>query len=168
VSFGRHFTMKESAQNQDLLFTASPHDCHLLIQSCGLTAAAKLINSSSPAQISSTADTFRNPIIPGFNPDPSIVRCGHDYFLAKSTFEYFPGVPIYHSKDLISWNLIGHALTRPSQLNLSSQAPSTGVFAPTLRYVKGRFYMATSVIHRAQDPAANKVIKISDLINVQV
>ncbi|PMD47760.1 glycoside hydrolase family 43 protein [Hyaloscypha variabilis F] len=98
-----------------------------------------------------TANTYLNPIIPGFNPDPSIVRCGDDYFLATSTFEYFPGVPIYHSKDLISWSLIGHALTRPNQLNLSSQAPSTGVFAPTLRYVKGRFYMATSVIRHAQD-----------------
>ena len=168
VSFGRHFTMMESAQNQDLLLTASSHHRDLLMQSCGVTAAPEPIKSILAVEISSTANTYLNPIIPGFNPDPSIVRCGDDYFLATSTFEYFPGVPIYHSKDLISWNLIGHALTRPNQLNLTSQAPSTGIFAPTLRYVKGRFYMATSVIRRAQDPEVNKVTNISDLNRVQV
>ena len=61
---------------------------------------------------------FMNPILPGFNPDPSIARAGKDFFLTTSTFEYFPGLPIYHSKDLINWNLIGHALTRRSQLEM--------------------------------------------------
>ncbi|KAI5791898.1 glycosyl hydrolase [Geopyxis carbonaria] len=77
---------------------------------------------------------FNNPIIPGFNPDPSISRVGDDYFLVTSTFEYFPGIPLYHSRDLIEWDLIGHVLNRPSQLNLRGTAPSGGVFAPTLRY----------------------------------
>ncbi len=140
MSFGRHFTMMESAQNQDLLLTASSHHCDLLMQSCGVNAAPEPERSILAVEISSAANQYLNPIIPGFNPDPSIVRCGDDYFLATSTFEYFPGVPIYHSQDLISWDLIGHALTRPIQLNLTSQAPSTGIFAPTLRYVKGRFY----------------------------
>jgi beta-xylosidase len=93
--------------------------------------------------------TYRNPIIPGFNPDPSIVRVGNDYFVATSTFEYFPGVPIYHSVDLVNWTLIGHALSRPSQLDMRTTEPSGGIFAPTLRYheKRKRFYMTTSVVH---------------------
>lgn len=91
--------------------------------------------------------TYCNPIIPGFNPDPSIVRVGSDYFLATSTFEYYPGVPIYHSKDLVNWALIGHALTRPSQLDMRTVEPGGGVWAPTLRYHDGRFYIATAAVH---------------------
>ncbi|KAK1998116.1 family 43 glycosyl hydrolase [Colletotrichum falcatum] len=87
------------------------------------------------------ASCLVNPIIPGFNPDPSIIRVGGDFFLATSTFEYFPGVPIYHSKDLVKWENIGHALTRPSQLNLRGTAPSGGIFAPTLRHHDGIFYL---------------------------
>ncbi|KAL7269813.1 hypothetical protein RUND412_007504 [Rhizina undulata] len=92
------------------------------------------------------ATAFRNPIIPGFNPDPTIQRLGSDYFLATSSFEWFPGVPIYHSTDLIKWELIGHALNRPSQLNMRGTAPSGGIFAPTLRYreCEGRWYLVTT------------------------
>lgn len=60
----------------------------------------------------------QNPIIPGFNPDPSPLRVGDDYYIATSTFEYYPGVPIYHSKDLVNWELYSHALNRPEQLHL--------------------------------------------------
>lgn len=91
---------------------------------------------------------FRNPIIPGFNPDPSIIRVGTDYFLATSTFEFFPGIPIYHSTNLIDWKRIGHVLTRPSQLNLRTVESSGGVYAPTLRYHKGRFWVAVGAQHR--------------------
>ena len=70
----------------------------------------------------------RNPIIRGFNPDPSICRVGEDYYLVTSTFEFFPGVPIYHSRDLSSWRLIGHVLTRPEQLNLKGIRASGGVY----------------------------------------
>lgn len=94
-----------------------------------------------------TAGPLRNPIVSGFNPDPSIVRVDDNYFLATSTFEYFPGVPIYHSKDLVQWRLIGHALSRPSQLSLRRCEPAMGVFAPTLRYHLGRYYMTTCVVH---------------------
>lgn len=87
-----------------------------------------------------------NPVIPGFNPDPSVIRVGEDYFLATSTFEYFPGVPIYHSKDLVNWTIIGHALNRPSQLLMHRMDSSGGIYAPTLRYNKGRYYMATACI----------------------
>ena len=55
---------------------------------------------------------FHNPIIPGYSPDPSICRVGKDYYLVNSTFEYFPGVPVYHSTNLVNWELIGHVLTR--------------------------------------------------------
>ncbi|KAL5633147.1 hypothetical protein ACGC1H_003593 [Rhizoctonia solani] len=87
---------------------------------------------------------YQNPIIPGFNPDPTILRTGNDYFIATSTFEFFPGIPIYHSKDLIKWTTIGHAFNRPSQLMMRGTAPSGGLFAPTLRYNKGYYYLITT------------------------
>ncbi|CAE6402290.1 hypothetical protein BN14_04884 [Rhizoctonia solani AG-1 IB] len=87
---------------------------------------------------------YQNPIIPGFNPDPSILRTGDDYFIATSTFEFFPGIPIYHSKDLIKWTTIGHAFNRPNQLMMRGTAPSGGLFAPTLRYNKGYYYLITT------------------------
>lgn len=89
------------------------------------------------------AITFNNPVISGFNPDPSVIRIEDDYFLVTSTFEYFPGLPIYHSKDLLNWTLIGHGLTRSSQLNLRTVEPSGGIWAPTIRYHKGRVYLTT-------------------------
>ena len=61
---------------------------------------------------------IRNPVISGFFPDPSIGRGGEDYYIAKSSFEWFPGVPIHHSRDLVNWRFIGQGLTRPSQLDL--------------------------------------------------
>ena len=81
--------------------------------------------------------TYRNPVIPGFYPDPSVCRVGEDYYLATSSFEYFPGVPIFQSRDLVHWRQIGHGLTRASQLQLSGIASSRGIFAPTLRYHDG-------------------------------
>jgi len=90
------------------------------------------------------ARTFNNPIIPGFYPDPSICRVGDDYYLVTSTFEYFPGVPIFHSKDLVNWKQIGYCLSRESQLNLKKRRPSGGIYAPTIRYHNGTFYMVTT------------------------
>ncbi len=89
---------------------------------------------------------FSNPILSGFYPDPSICRVGDDYYLVTSTFEYFPGVPIFHSRDLVNWRQIGHCLTRESQLPLQDSASSHGIFAPTLRHHQGRFYMITTNI----------------------
>ncbi|KAL5332458.1 glycosyl hydrolase [Aspergillus crustosus] len=96
---------------------------------------------------------FTNPIIPGSNPDPSIIRVGKDFFLVTSTFEYTPGAPIYHSKDLIKWTLIGHALTRPSQLQIQTPEPGGGIWATTLRYHDGWFYIlaASFTRYRPQD-----------------
>jgi alpha-N-arabinofuranosidase len=87
---------------------------------------------------------FTNPVITGFHPDPSICRVGEDYYLVTSTFEYFPGVPVFHSRDLIHWEQIGHCLTRKSQLDLTNIPSSLGIFAPSLRYHNGRFYMITT------------------------
>jgi xylan 1,4-beta-xylosidase len=87
---------------------------------------------------------YRNPVIPGFHPDPSVCRVGEDYYLVTSTFEYFPGVPVFHSRDLVDWELIGHCLTRPEQVPLAGTRASGGIFAPTIRYHDGRFYMVTT------------------------
>ncbi|HEX6685041.1 MAG TPA: glycoside hydrolase family 43 protein [Candidatus Limnocylindrales bacterium] len=88
---------------------------------------------------------FTNPVIAGMHPDPSICRVGDDYYLACSSFEYFPGVPIFHSRDLVHWEQIGNALDRPSQLTLPAAMPSSaGVYAPTLRHHDGRFWLITT------------------------
>ncbi len=89
--------------------------------------------------------SFRNPILPGFYPDPSICRAGEDYYLVTSTFEYFPGLPLFHSCDLVNWRQIGHVLTRPSQLNLDGIRPSSGLWAPTIRYHQGTFYVINTL-----------------------
>lgn len=93
--------------------------------------------------------TFRNPIIPGYNPDPSICRVGDDFYVVNSTFEFFPGVPIYHSTNLVNWELKGYCLTRRSQLELEGCRNSGGIYAPTLRYHDGTFFMiTTNVTHK--------------------
>lgn len=84
---------------------------------------------------------IQNPILPGFFPDPSICRVGEDYFLANSSFEWFPGVPIHHSRDLVHWQFLGHALVRRSQLDLRGVPDSGGVWAPSLSYADGRFWL---------------------------
>jgi len=90
--------------------------------------------------------TFRNPILSGCYPDPSICRVDEDYYLVTSTFEYFPGLPIFHSRDLIHWNQIGHVLDRPSQLDLDEIRPSAGLYAPTIRHHEGTFYVINTLV----------------------
>jgi beta-xylosidase len=105
--------------------------------------------------------TVSNPVIPGFHPDPSICRVGPDYYLACSSFEYFPGVPIFHSRDLVHWTQLGNALERPSQLRLPTGTPSSaGIYAPTLRHHDGRFWLIVTnvsdggnLLVTATDPA---------------
>lgn len=108
-----------------------------------------------------TKKIYPNPILPGFYPDPSICKVNEDYYMVNSTFAYFPGVPVFHSKDLIHWEQIGNVLDRPSQLPLDGAGVSEGIFAPTLRYHDGTFYMITTnvsastgnFIVTAKDPA---------------
>ncbi len=92
-----------------------------------------------------------NPVVAGFHPDPSICRVGADYYLACSSFEYFPGVPIFHSRDLVNWTQIGNALDRPSQLRLHPDGTSSGgIYAPTLRHHDGRFWLIVTNVTRGE------------------
>jgi len=90
--------------------------------------------------------TFRNPILPGSYPDPSICRVGEDFYLVTSTFEYFPGLPIHHSRDLVNWQPIGHVIDRADQLDLDDIKPSHGLYAPTIRYAQGTFYVVCTLV----------------------
>ncbi|HUB27445.1 MAG TPA: glycoside hydrolase family 43 protein, partial [Tepidisphaeraceae bacterium] len=96
--------------------------------------------------------TIQNPILRGFYPDPSILRVGEDYYLANSTFEWFPGVPIHHSRDLIHWRLIGHALTRPSQLDLAGICDSGGIWAPSLSFDNGVYCLIYTIVRTRVGP----------------
>jgi len=87
---------------------------------------------------------FQNPILPGFSPDPSICRVGDDYYLATSSFVWYPGIPVYHSKDLVNWKLVGHGITRPSQLDFSRLKDKNGIWAVTIRHHNGLFYLITT------------------------
>lgn len=85
--------------------------------------------------------TIHNPILPGFNPDPSICRVGDDYYIATSTFEWFPGVQIHHSRDLVHWRLLTRSLTRQSQLDMVGNQDSGGIWAPCLTHADGKFWL---------------------------
>ncbi|TDZ37018.1 Beta-xylosidase [Colletotrichum spinosum] len=92
--------------------------------------------------------TVRNPILPGFNPDPSILRVGDDYYIATSTFEWFPGVQIHHSKDLANWSLVTRPLTRKAQLDMRGDPDSCGVWAPCLTHDGSRFWLVYTDVKR--------------------
>ncbi len=91
---------------------------------------------------------IRNPILPGFNPDPSILRVGDDYYIATSTFEWYPGVQIHHSRDLVHWRLLTRPLRRASQLNMLGDPDSCGIWAPCLSYDGGLFYLVYTDVKR--------------------
>ncbi|MGP4050515.1 glycoside hydrolase family 43 protein [Streptomyces sp. 2A115] len=99
-----------------------------------------------------TAGHIRNPVLPGFHPDPSIVRVGAEYFLATSTFEWFPGVPVHRSTDLANWEPAGHILDRPDLLDLRGVADSAGVWAPSLSYHEGQFWLVYSIVRTIGQP----------------
>ncbi|MGW7202693.1 glycoside hydrolase family 43 protein [Streptomyces sp. NPDC054837] len=100
-----------------------------------------------------------NPVIPGFHPDPSVCRVGDDYYLACSSFEYFPGVPLFHSRDLVHWTPIGHALDRPEQLPLADASSSGGIYAPTLRHHDGRFWL---MVTNCSEGGGNLIVTATD------
>lgn len=89
-----------------------------------------------------------NPILPGFNPDPSICRVGDDYYIATSTFEWYPGVQIHHSKDLVNWRLVKRPLARKSQLDMRGNPDSGGIWAPCLSYADGLFWLVYTDVKR--------------------
>jgi alpha-N-arabinofuranosidase len=105
-------------------------------------------------------DEYRNPILSGFYPDPSIARAGDDYYLVTSTFAWFPGIPVFHSRDLVNWRQIGAAISRPEQLDFKDLGLSRGVFAPTIEHRDGVFYILNTCVDcggnfilTAKDPA---------------
>ncbi|MEU3692738.1 glycoside hydrolase family 43 protein [Streptomyces narbonensis] len=90
--------------------------------------------------------SFGDPVLPGFRPDPSVCRVGADYYLVTSSFEWFPGLPVFHSRDLVHWRRLGSALDRPSQLDLDGCGPSRGLFAPTIRHHDGLFHLVCTLM----------------------
>lgn len=112
------------------------------------------------AQAAASPDSYRNPVLPGFHPDPSIVRVGDDFYAVTSTFSWFPGLPIFHSKDLVNWRLIGNAIDRPDQVDFSGLGTNRGLFAPAITHHDGKFWIVNTCIEcgnnfviTASDPA---------------
>src|ERR1039458_2308895 len=93
------------------------------------------------------------PIIGGFHPDPSICRVEMDYYLVNSSFEYSPGVPVWHSTDLVQWSQIGNALADSNQFQAGEAGASRGIYAPTLRHHAGRFWLITTNVSAGSGPA---------------
>ncbi|RYF09430.1 MAG: glycoside hydrolase family 43 protein, partial [Flavobacteriales bacterium] len=91
---------------------------------------------------------FTNPIMAGFYPDPSVTKVGEDYYLVNSTFAYFPGIPVFHSKDLKNWKQIGSVIDRPSQMTFFGDQTSRGLFAPSINFYKGTYYMTCTNIDK--------------------
>ena len=112
--------------------------------------------------ISGKEGYFINPIISGGHADPSICRVGDDFYIVNSSFEYFPGLPLHHSKDLVNWELIGHGLHRKEQcngeMNLVDVQSNGGIHAPTIRYHKGTFYIITTNVYNSGDGSPGVMI----------
>ncbi|WP_340106006.1 glycoside hydrolase family 43 protein [Rhodohalobacter sp. 8-1] len=103
-------------------------------------------------------DEYINPVNAGFYPDPSIVRVEDDYYMVHSSFSYYPGIPIFHSTDLVNWRQIGHVLNRPSQLPVNGLGLSRGIFAPTIEYHDGTFYVLSTLV----DAGGNFMVTTDD------
>ena len=90
---------------------------------------------------------YRNPVVAGFHPDPSAIRVGDDFYLVNSTFGYFPGLPVFHSRDMVSWRQIGNAIDRPGQINYGKDELTRGLFAPAISHYQGTFYIANTCFY---------------------
>lgn len=102
--------------------------------------------------------TFQNPLLSGFYPDPSICRVGEDYYMVTSSFVYFPGLPIFHSKDLIHWEQIGHGISSPEQLDYKNCETSLGLWAPSIRYHEGTFYIINTFVSEGREARRDNYI----------
>ena len=109
-------------------------------------------------KISPGSGNYYNPILAGFYPDPSICRVGRDYYLINSTFAYYPGIPIFHSRDLVNWKQIGHVIHRPEQLRYQGLGVSRGIFAPAITWHEGVFYVVCTMV----DGGGNFVVTSTD------
>jgi len=104
------------------------------------------------------AGHFRNPILAGYYPDPSICRVGDDYYLINSTFAHFPGIPIFHSRDLVNWKQLGHVIDRPTQLKYDGLGITRGIFAPAISHHDGVFYVVCTMV----DGGGNFLVTATD------
>jgi xylan 1,4-beta-xylosidase len=111
-----------------------------------------------PISAATNSPEYPNPILAGFYPDPSICRVGSEYYLVNSSFAYFPGLPIFHSRDLVNWRQIGSAMDRPQQFDLAGAGVSRGLFAPALRFHGGNYYITCTFV----DKLGNFVITAKD------
>lgn len=102
--------------------------------------------------------TFQNPVLAGFYPDPSVIRVNEDYYLAASSFVYFPGIPIFHSKDLVHWEQIGHGISRPEQIDYKNCEASLGLWAPTLRFHEGTYYIINTFVSEGREKRRDNFI----------
>lgn len=105
-----------------------------------------MVDQSYPIDVPEKAGHFRNPILPGYSPDPSIERVGDAYYMVNSTFAHFPGIPVWKSTDLVNWTQIGNAIDRPGQLDFSGLGTSRAVFAPAIAHHKGTFYIVNTCV----------------------
>jgi alpha-N-arabinofuranosidase len=119
---------------------------------------AALIILFSGLILARNQDVFTNPILAGFYPDPSICKAGDSYYLVNSTFSYYPGITVFKSNDLVSWELAGYVMNRPEQMNLDSLGVSRGIFAPAIRYHEGLFYITCTLV----DAGGNFVVTAKD------
>lgn len=104
-----------------------------------------------------------NPLLPGCHPDPTICRVGEDYYLVTSTFEYLPGLPVFRSRDLVDWEVVGHVIDRPGMLDLEGIRSSGGLYAPTLRHHDGRFWLLCTLVDQEDDArGGNFVVTAED------
>jgi len=125
-----------------LLFKLNVLRSYLLI----FVLSAYFLLTLSNCSLAQNNMIFHNPILAGFYPDPSLVKVDSDYYLVTSTFAYYPGIPIFHSKDLVNWKQIGYVLDRPSQLELDGFGVSRAIFAPAIKYHKGIFYVTCTLV----------------------
>jgi xylan 1,4-beta-xylosidase len=116
-----------------------------------IVGTAFYLSAASACAQQQRDDTFSNPIFPGFFPDPGIYAVGEDFYLVNSTFSFFPGVPLFHSKDLVHWRQLGHILDRPEQMDVEGLGISEGIFAPTIQYHNGVFYMLTTLVGKGSN-----------------
>ncbi len=106
---------------------------------------------------------YYNPVHRGFFPDPSVIRVGEDYYKVNSTFQYFPAIVISHSKDLVHWEIIGHAITKSEYLDLSEILDSRGIWAPDISYYNGKYYIFATLRHNDENvPMRSQLVMTSD------
>ncbi len=111
-------------------------------------------------------DKYNNPVRRGFFPDPSVIRVGDDYYMVNSSFQYFPAIPISHSRDMINWEIIGYGICESDYLDLSQSLDSRGIWAPDISYFDGKFYIFATLRHNSEDkeksPMRSQLIMTSD------